>query len=710
MEVLRSLNFKLPVLLVKTLSNRKLGVVDSHNTLRIIDTDTFAVVDGFKANIKYARNLSSYVDLTSDGEYLVSAISEKNQAAIFSLSKRKLVYKAGRHEGEVESVAMDPNGRYFVTSGQDGKSCAWVLKTSRLAFSLPPHADYVSTVAFNDDGQWIATGSYDKTINLFNTATMKEPIKLRGHSDMIKKILFLPEAKLLSAERSGGVIIWDMSNAKVIKRLPKMSDEISAMAICSNKRFLFVGTKLGYVGLYDIHTMEQVSPRYLKVSEEITSLAFLDNPMRLAVATAEGNLRIHALLGDETHYAQMVRERQYKAFYGAIADNPMLVYSSAYETAQKRWADAVEKGRELLEKNERLKAQELFSPFAGVPNKNAVITQMLTSYEKYGQFQGYIQVGRLPLAYSLAKQYPVFQESELYAKMELTWKKLFIKAQEVILTPNGEEQAKSLLAPYRGISEKTVLIQQLFEQRQMYEYLKKTVAQRDYVKFFGLVKKYPFLKEFSEYATTIEYGDILYIQAQKAYANSDYATARKACNILISFPDYAKEAQEMAETIRVKHLFYQAIASNDLSNAFSYLANYPLLYETPEAQVLERHWNTVVDQAQRFASTGSAQEVLDIFEPYLGIGEKYRAIAGVMAQAYCVQLEQKIQFKAPQDSIEYGIRHYAEVFGIDEGIRSVYEYFTLLYEPKIDLETLKQGSLESWIPTMRIDDITQERK
>ena len=706
MEVLKSLHFKLPILLVKTLSNKRLGVVDSHNTLRIIDADTFAVVDGFKTNIKHERNLSSYVDLTPDGEYLVSAVSDTNQAAIFSLSKRKLLYKAGRHEGEVESVGMDPNGRYFVTCGQDGKSFAWVLKTSRLAFSLPPHADFISTVAFDDDGHWIATGSYDRTINVLNTATMKEPIKLRGHSDMIKEILFLSEAKLLSAERGGGLIIWDLSSAKVIKRLPKMRDEVTAMCISPSKQFLFVGTKLGYVGLYDLHTMEQLSARYIKESEEITSLAFLDGSSSLAIATAEGNVRIYSLLGDEIKNMEMILERRFKPFYAAIEDNPMLVYSKAYEVAEKIWSDTLIQGRELLEKNERSSAKELFAPFTGVPKKNTLINQMLSSYEKYEQFQGYIKAGRFPLAYSLAKQYPAFQESELYFKMELAWKKVFAKAQELILLPNGEEQAKVLLAPYRGISEKTVMIQQLFEQRQMYEYMKKTIAQHDYVKFFGLVKKYPFLKEFSEYASTMEYGDILYIQSQKAYAKSDYATARKACKILILFPDYAHEAQEMIETIRIKHLFYQAIASNDLSGAFSYLSTYPLLYETPEAQVLERQWNSTVDKAQRFASTGCAQETLEVFESYIGISDKYRAIAVVMAQAYCVQLEQKIQFKAPQASIEYGIRHYVEVFGMDEGIQSVYDYFKLLYESDIDLETFKQGSLELWTPLIRIDDIT----
>jgi hypothetical protein len=88
MEIIKSLNFKLPILFVKSLTDRKLGVVDSQNTLRIIDRDTFAVVDGFKTNIKHERNLSSYVDLTPDGKYLVSAVTDTNQAAIFSLSKR----------------------------------------------------------------------------------------------------------------------------------------------------------------------------------------------------------------------------------------------------------------------------------------------------------------------------------------------------------------------------------------------------------------------------------------------------------------------------------------------------------------------------------------------------------------------------------------------------------------------------------------------
>ena len=706
MEVLKLFNIKAPILMLKALNDGKIGVIDSLNSLRIIDLTNYAVVGGFKSSIVHERFIGSHVDMTSDGKFSISIIPGSNNAALFNVPDKELLFKVGRHQGEIESVGIDPNGRYCVTCGQDGKSFAWVLKTDRLAFSMPPHADFVSTVAFSDNGQWIATGSYDRTINLLNMAIMKHPIKLRGHNSTIVKMIFLPEAKLLSVEKEGTLIVWDMRNGKVIKRLPKMNDEVTSMTISLDKRFAFVGTKLGYVGLYDLQIMDQISQRYIKESESITSLAFVDTPFRLAIGTVEGNIRFYSLFGDEAQLYKMLREGQYKLFYDALESNPMLFYSKPYEAAERIWADVLEKARFLLEKNDRQKAKEILSLFTGIPKKNALINQMLSAYEKYTQFQNYVQEGRFPLAYSMAKQFPAFKDSEPYRKMEMRWKKLFFKAQELILTQNGDDQARQLLAPYRGISEKTILIQQLFEQRKMYEYMKKILVARDFVKFFELIKMHPFLKEFSEYTAIMDYADKLYVQAQKGYLQGDYANARKACEILKSFPDYSAEAQEMADTIRVKHLFYDAITSNNLSNAFGYLSSYPLLYETPEAQVLERQWNNLVDQAQKFASKGLAQETLSVFEPYFGITDKFTAMAGVVAQAYCVQLEDKVHMKAPQDIVERGIRHYVGLFGIDEGIMSVFDYFKNVYTSKLDLDVLKQGSFETWMPSMRINDIT----
>lgn len=705
MDILKLFNIKVPILLVKSLDGGKLGIIDAQNALRIIDLHSYSVIGGFKSSITHERIVGTHVDITVGRDVSISMIPGTNKAAVFNVKDKELLYKVGRHNGEIESVGLDPNGRYCVTCGQDGKAFAWVLKTARLAFSMPPHSDFITTVAFSDNGQWIATGSYDRTINLLNIATMKHPLKLRGHTGAVMKIQFLPEARLLSVDKEGALIVWDMRNGKIIKRLPKMNDDVTTMTVSADKKFAFVATKLGLVGLYDLHTLEQVKQRYIKESESITSMTFIADGFRLAIGTAEGNVRIYSLFGNEETYLTMLREQRYKAFYEALEDNPMLLYSKPYEAVERIWEDVLEKARRYLEKNDRAKAKQLFDLFAGIPKKNALINQIMKAYEQYAQFQNYIEAGRFPLAYSMAKQYPAFKDSEPYRKMELRWKKLFLKAQELILTPNGDDQARQLLAPFRGISDKTALIQQLFDQRRMYEYMKKVIANRDFVKFFELIKAHPFLKEFSEYNTIMDYADKLYVQAHKGYMSGDYATARKACEILIAFPDYATEAQEMADTIRVKHLFYDAITSNNLANAFSYLSSYPLLYETPEAQVLERQWNVLVDQAQRVAARGEAMQTLAFFEPYFSIVDKFAAIGSVMAQAYCAQLEQKLKRQEPLALLEHGIRQYVGIFGIDEGIYGIYEYVKKRYGSNLDLDSLKQGSLESWTPSIRLADI-----
>ena len=242
MEAFKELSFDLPILCLKTLKGKNLGAIDSQNALRIVDTDTLAVLDGFKTNIAHTRLIESRVDMTDDGEFTVSAVSDTNQAAVFSLSKRQFLYQVGRHQGEVESVAIDPNGAYFVTSGQEGKSFVWVLKTKRLAFSLPRHSGPVSEVTFNENGQWIATGGNDAMIYATSLATLKHSLKLHGHTAPIIKIIFLPSAKILSVARNGEVFVWDMRNAKTIKALPKMSEEVTSVCISSSKRFVFVAT------------------------------------------------------------------------------------------------------------------------------------------------------------------------------------------------------------------------------------------------------------------------------------------------------------------------------------------------------------------------------------------------------------------------------------------------------------------------------------
>ncbi len=708
MEVLKLINIKNPVVQLKMLNNGNLAVVDSQTTLRLLSVDDYRIIGGFKSNIYHSRRSGFIVDVGSTGEYFISLLPNTNKAALFSITKKEILYKLGRHQGEIESVAIDPNNRYCVTCGQDGKVFVWAIKTARLAFSMPPHADYVTSVAFSPNGQWVATGSFDRTINLLNLATMKQPTKLIGHAGAISGLMFLSDTRLLSAQKEGNLIVWDIQKGQLLRRLAKMNDTITALCSSYDKRFVFVGTKFGYIGLYDMQSMELVKQRYLKESEEISSLVFIENEYRLGIGTVDGNIRFYPLFGDQEQYIELLKSRRYKTFYQALDDNPMLMYSKPYEMVEKIWEEVLVKARLFLEKGEKQKAKELFGLFEGVVQKNTFIAHILRDYEKYAQFELSVNEGRLPLAYSLAKQYPVFKDSEPYRKIEAKWKKLFTKAQGIILTPNGEEQARILVAPYRGISEKTILIQQLFADKRLYEYFKKVITSRNFLKFFELIKNHPFLKEFSEYTAVIDYADKLYIQAVKNYRTGELSIAKRASEILLFFPDYAVEATEMLETIKVKHLFFDAIVSENYINAFAYLSSYPLLYDTSEAKHLEGAWNKTVDSSLQLVLRGDIEGVKKQFEFYLSIPAKYASMATVFAQSYSVQLEQKLHIKAPFLELENGIRNYVGMFGIDDYILYFFTIYKKEYETTTDMKMLKRGSLEKWNPAMLIFDICEK--
>lgn len=710
MDPFKILNIKASIQRLKIIHDGHLAIMDVNTALRIIDPNRYKVLDGFKTNIVHTQILERSVDISRNGIYCISIIPDSNQAAIFDIPKKKLLYRIGRHQGELECVGIDPQSRYCITCGQDGRAYIWVIETSRLAFTMPHHADFITSVAFSQNGQWVATGSYDRTINILNLYTMHASHKLRGHNSVIISMIFISDVRLLSAEKEGNLIVWDLNHDSILYRLPKLNDEITAVSLSDDFRFAFVATKAKYIALYDLSEKKIVEQRYITVRSSITSLSFIREQTSLAVGTMDGEVHFYALLGNTDECTQLLKEKQYAAFYDLVKDNPFLIYSKSYELAERIWKETLLEARKRLENGNVHEAKELLHRFKGIAAKTNQIQQILKDYDKYALFLTYIKDNRYPLAYSLAKQHPSFLESDSFIEMEEQWRKSFNKAQSLIVKSNGEEQARQLLAPFRGISEKASLIQEMFTERRIYEYFKKTIAASDYVRMVELVKHHPFLKELDEYSAVMEEMEQLFFQSEKEYIKGESLLARKGYEILVLFPDYTKVSRDMLELIKIRNLFFEALQSNNLINAFSYMSMYPSLYETDEAQKLEQQWSRIVDQGQKTALNGNIMEVKKVFNDYLSITAKYSVMGSVFAQCYCVQLEQKLQTATMATEIESGIRHYIAMFGIDGGISTFFDQFSQTFATTTQLSMLKQGSLDLWRPAMLINDICVKSK
>jgi len=108
--------------------------------------------------------------------------------------------------------------------------------------------------------------------------------KLKAHSDPVTKMTFIGQNRLFSVDKQNSSIIWDICSAKVLARLEGVHDDVTQVVTAEDNKFLFLGTALGYIIVYDLKTYEQISKKYIKLKSTITNLIFDEENKHLIVS------------------------------------------------------------------------------------------------------------------------------------------------------------------------------------------------------------------------------------------------------------------------------------------------------------------------------------------------------------------------------------------------------------------------------------------
>jgi len=523
MKPIKHTNFNEPIVDIQVLEDESIVVVDAKTTIRYLDKDTLKLLKGFKAKINHERYKSKVVEFSFNGSYFVSMSADCRESRLYNAKTKKFIGRVNRHQGEVSCIGIEPNGRYMFSCGDDGKTFALDVKSSKLAFTLPTHADTINDIVFSKNGQWVATASYDRKVSIFNLTMMTLKHRVKVHSAPVMKLHFLSNHRLFSVDKNSSGVILDIYSGKIIKRLSGIHDDVTSVTSSADGKFMFLGTALGYILVYELENYELLSRNYVKLSASITRLEFEKVYHSLIIGTNKGDLLFYDIYKGVTELKKLLSSKNYLEMEKSVKDNPILRYTKVYEMLDSIWEKTLHQAKIYLENADKQKAINLFNNFKNIPSKNAIIQKVLQDYLEFDKFVLFVKEGKLPLAYSMVHTHPIYKESELYKKLEMQWRKAFTEARKYALVPRGTEKAREILKPYRGMSEKTEYIQELLSQGEVYKRFKVYVAKKDFKMVFELIKRHPFLKEFSDYEVLMNYGDSLYIlKALKKILKSFY--------------------------------------------------------------------------------------------------------------------------------------------------------------------------------------------
>jgi WD40 repeat protein len=243
-------------------------------------------------------------------EHRAKADFEKIQSLKFQQPDRKKTTTASRvtsdrglwsnirtivaHERAISCLAIDRNGRTFISGSYDRQLKLWKLTQREADKIFTGHTEEVNCVVITPDGENLVSGSKDKTIKIWN---LKNGQLIRnlggwfgGHKAEVVTMAIDPFNRILISGSADNLIkIWDFDRGKELQNISSPSI-ITSIAFSPDGRFFCSAGLEPQLRIRESQTGKVV--RSLRANSGILSIAFSSNGNLIATGGFDRQITI----------------------------------------------------------------------------------------------------------------------------------------------------------------------------------------------------------------------------------------------------------------------------------------------------------------------------------------------------------------------------------------------------------------------------------
>jgi len=208
-------------------------------TIRLWNTQTGKCVKVLTGHQDWIRDVA----LTWDGCYLLSG-SWDTTVRVWNTGTGKCVRVLNDRIRSISRIAFHPLRKLAAIATEAGSVLLWDIVADRLVGNWLAHQGSVNSVAFNRDGRYLVTGGDDAAICLWETSTQRLIQKhVRGKLPITAAKILFDLQGFVDASKEGTIEIHDLAKREPSKILSGHVAEITGLELLIDHRFFVTTSK-----------------------------------------------------------------------------------------------------------------------------------------------------------------------------------------------------------------------------------------------------------------------------------------------------------------------------------------------------------------------------------------------------------------------------------------------------------------------------------
>lgn len=576
---------------------------------------------------------------------------------------------------QISKIVYSHDDSLLATGGEDGRVLIYTADNHQLILSLPPLSDTILSITFSDDDSLIFSSCFGKKVTIFNVVKNIQIAKFETNYLIEDAFFYAENKRLFCVTREGVVLIYDVEKGAVIQEMLLQNSWLTTCKKMPGEEFALVGGKdklLRIIRLSDDTLMDSINLE----QTGITTMRFEEN--FLYIGYSDGAVDVVDINLGRDEILELLDKDDLNGALGLIQQkNIFLKTTKEYCTKlETRWKEALAKAIDLLAKDFIQEATAVIEPFMHDKAKKEEFDYYWQQKESTAKFMDALEAKNYVEAYRLADQYPYLKETLAYENVESLWYKTFEVCKQLLFNDAQGNLAKAqdLLRPFTLVKSKKDTAMMLLRNSDKYVQADKEYRAKNFVEYFKMCERFPFLKDVLIYKSALLIGDQI-IQRVNALENqNDFAKALEVCKLLASMAPFKNEAAAKIKIVQLKQEFAEACKNRKLVDAFKMAESYYELRSMPEYKALYNTFKKCEKIAINAASQGNGKLALDSLKDYLHIECWVDKIAAILKIAYLAEFANNAPGKEgaiENISWKETLQYYIERYGKDEELKKL---------------------------------------